>query len=350
MLLFLVTTKIIILNTIYYCLVIKMAESESDMKEMKKEHQKTFLRRLKSIKAKNLPAITSKLSSYGGYVNGYHYRVGSVTNLAVPQLGFRAQLDRGSDDCNWWEFLYKQAPPREYDFKFLNKQTLRKWALLEGLDDVELRKKMRSEDLLRMNKDYKMLGYVFKTKVTKEYLEKLVNLMFLFDIVTYSSSSDRDQSQRQQLFQCVEEGRNVKKLESLLESVPESIPRFEQKADILAYAYENVSSGPCFISTACTTAANLPDDCQELQTLRRFRDSYVAQQPRGKELIEEYYRIAPKIVKAIQGRPDAHTCFSKIFEDDILRAVELIQHGNFERALQHYTEMTTRLKSEYGSS
>ena len=61
-------------------------------------------------------------------------------------------------------------------------------------------------------------------------------------------------------------------------------------------------TGHCYISTSCVEAANLPDDCLELQILRQFRDNYLTNQPRGKELIQKYYSIAPHIVRSITKR------------------------------------------------
>lgn len=107
----------------------------------------------------------------------------------------------------------------------------------------------------------------------------------------------------------------------------------------------NPREGHCFISTACVEAAGLPDNCLELQTLRGFRDYYVAQQQGGEALIQKYYLIAPSIVRAIQERNDAHDFFARIFEEDIVTAVELIKKGDFECALKHYTTMVSRLKS-----
>lgn len=49
----------------------------------------------------------------------------------------------------------------------------------------------------------------------------------------------------------------------------------------------------------------MPDDCEELQILRSFRDHYLANQPGGMEEIEQYYAIAPRIVASIHQRVDA---------------------------------------------
>jgi len=103
----------------------------------------------------------------------------------------------------------------------------------------------------------------------------------------------------------------------------------------------------CYISTACVEAANLPDDCLELQTLREFRDGYVSQLPNGGKLIGKYYGTAPTIVTAIQAKPNVHDIFARIFEDDITTATRLIQRGDYDAALAHYMEMTERLEDKH---
>lgn len=105
--------------------------------------------------------------------------------------------------------------------------------------------------------------------------------------------------------------------------------------------------GMCYITTACVEAANQPDDCLELETLRYFRDNFVANSPNGKKLIEDYKQISPKIVESIKKKPNSHKIFSDIFENDIEEAVSLINNGKYEDALSLYVNMTNRLKNEY---
>ena len=61
----------------------------------------------------------------------------------------------------------------------------------------------------------------------------------------------------------------------------------------------------CYLTSACVVAQHMPDDCEELQILRSFRDHYLANQPGGMEEIEQYYAIAPRIVASIHQRADA---------------------------------------------
>lgn len=43
------------------------------------------------------------------------------------------------------------------------------------------------------------------------------------------------------------------------------------------------SSEGCFLTSACTEAHGLPDDCYELTTLRKYRDSILAKQTGGSD-------------------------------------------------------------------
>ena len=43
--------------------------------------------------------------------------------------------------------------------------------------------------------------------------------------------------------------------------------------------YKGNDSGGCFLTSACTEARGLPDDCHELTVLRAFRDGYLRSQP-----------------------------------------------------------------------
>jgi uncharacterized protein (TIGR02996 family) len=108
-------------------------------------------------------------------------------------------------------------------------------------------------------------------------------------------------------------------------------------------AQEGLPDWRCYITTACTRAANLPDDCHVLQTLRAFRDGHVARVPGGASLIREYYRVAPAIVRSLVAAPDAPGLFHRLYERWIRKAVHLIEVGRNSSALRVYREMTGRL-------
>lgn len=108
------------------------------------------------------------------------------------------------------------------------------------------------------------------------------------------------------------------------------------------------SSGGCFLSTACSNGIGLPDNCPELQSLRIFRDTYLNNTQDGKNLIKEYYQIAPGILKAIENRGDSHQILVELFDNLVKPTVELIEKGNYETAVAHYKNCVLQLKNKLG--
>lgn len=84
------------------------------------------------------------------------------------------------------------------------------------------------------------------------------------------------------------------------------------------------SGGGCFLTAACCTFKGLPDDCQELQKLRGFRDTYLMRQEYGPELIKLYYADAPSIVKKIDISEEREKIYEYIYEEikEIIRCIE----------------------------
>lgn len=107
------------------------------------------------------------------------------------------------------------------------------------------------------------------------------------------------------------------------------------------------SSGGCFLTSACTAARGLPDDCRELTVLRNFRDNWLKQQPDGVTLIAHYYEVAPKIVEAIDQRDDRGEIWDQVYMDVVLPCMELIQVQRYDDALTLYQKSTIDLEQKY---
>lgn len=117
--------------------------------------------------------------------------------------------------------------------------------------------------------------------------------------------------------------------------------------DCPIYKSTSGTSGGCFLTSACTAARGLPDDCRELQTLRSFRDNWLKKTDEGIELVARYYEIAPKIVAAIDAKPDRIEIYDKIYQDMVTSCVVLIGQGKYQEALVIYQSMTLDLEKEY---
>lgn len=112
--------------------------------------------------------------------------------------------------------------------------------------------------------------------------------------------------------------------------------------------YKNASSsGGCYLTSACVYSKGLPDNCVELQTLRNYRDHWLRLQPDGEYLISEYYKIAPKIVSAINSQKDKISIYTYIYETMIEPCVKFINNSQMQDALNLYKQKTLELQETY---
>lgn len=95
--------------------------------------------------------------------------------------------------------------------------------------------------------------------------------------------------------------------------------------------------GGCYITTACCKLYDKPDDCHELQTMRKFRDEFV--RVKYPEAVADYYATAPAIVHAIEAREDADDIWARFYAEYIIPAVAAAESGDYEKAYEVYTDM-----------
>lgn len=107
------------------------------------------------------------------------------------------------------------------------------------------------------------------------------------------------------------------------------------------------SSGGCFLTSACTAARGLSDDCHELTTLRTYRDNWLKQQPDGVTLIAHYYEVAPKIVEAIDKLANRLEIWEDVYNNLVIPCVEMIEKGENHKALALYQQTTMQLADTY---
>lgn len=110
--------------------------------------------------------------------------------------------------------------------------------------------------------------------------------------------------------------------------------------------FDNTPKG-CFLTTACVKAKNLPDDCYELTTIRRFRDTVMKTDETLKPLVEEYYRNAPLIVSRINETKNAQEVYERIYREMILPCLSAIECGENEKAVDLYYSYYNSLLKEY---
>ena len=97
----------------------------------------------------------------------------------------------------------------------------------------------------------------------------------------------------------------------------------------------------CYITTATMAATGNSDDSSyELTTMRKFRDEFMKATPAGKELIANYYEVAPKVVAKLNNREDAKEVYANIYHRYLAPAIAAIETGNNYAALSIYREMS----------
>jgi tetratricopeptide (TPR) repeat protein len=126
----------------------------------------------------------------------------------------------------------------------------------------------------------------------------------------------------------------------------ESIEKCQKAINDIKKAKED-NSGGCFITTAVCESLSRSDDCYELTAFRKFRDTWLAVQPGEKALIEEYYRIAPGIVRAINAASESKAVYRDIWNRYLSDCLHYIEAGAFEDCRQKYTEMVEALSREW---
>lgn len=110
---------------------------------------------------------------------------------------------------------------------------------------------------------------------------------------------------------------------------------------------ESGNSSNCFITSACVESMGLPDDCEVLQTLRALRDKRTLYDPYFCNLVKDYYRIAPLIVKAINCNTNRKTIYRMIYETMILPCVSLIKDNRENEAIRLYAQTVLSLKEQH---
>ena len=126
---------------------------------------------------------------------------------------------------------------------------------------------------------------------------------------------------------------------------------YDTDLKIEAATYETIKGGfknhLCYITTAVCESLGKGDNCYELNLLRNYRDNYLVNTSMGKELVDEYYDIAPTIVNRINKRDDAAKVYESIWNQYLSSCVSLIEEDKLDECCEKYTEMVYSLKDCY---
>jgi hypothetical protein len=106
-------------------------------------------------------------------------------------------------------------------------------------------------------------------------------------------------------------------------------------------------SSSCFITTATLVSIGKPDNCDELNVFRSFRDNWLVKQLDGQELISEYYKIAPSIVNSINSVADNKNIYRELWTESIEPCLNLIKQNRFAEAKTIYCNAVANLRQEF---
>jgi hypothetical protein len=107
------------------------------------------------------------------------------------------------------------------------------------------------------------------------------------------------------------------------------------------------AAGQCFLTTACCEIVGLADDCFELASLRRFRDSAMLPDASGRHDVARYYERAPAILAEMRRRGETGRLRGLYFRT-ILPCAILARLGFARPTRLLYTRMMRRLEARYG--
>ena len=137
------------------------------------------------------------------------------------------------------------------------------------------------------------------------------------------------------------------KIKKVLKKVPaKAIKQAAKKVNKKKPAKKKGETLECFLTTACVNYYNLPDQGYELNTLRNYRDSYLASTSAGNKLIQEYYTVSPKIVTLVNKDLEKKTVYEFIYSK-VQRACADIEKKNFLSAKKVYTGLVRSLMRRY---
>lgn len=104
------------------------------------------------------------------------------------------------------------------------------------------------------------------------------------------------------------------------------------------YKERGSGSGGCFLTTVCCEEKGLPDDCYELTSMRKYRDDVLQKSETGKNVINFYYKEAPRIVEQINKSHKKKEICDWLY-NEICEIIQRYEKGNFFEAGSRYLLM-----------
>lgn len=162
----------------------------------------------------------------------------------------------------------------------------------------------------------------------------------------YRKAAEQDYARAQyNLGEMYENGRGVKKDIQIAKQWYEKAAK-QGDTDAKKKLEELAKSG-CFITTAVCSTLNKADDCDELKTMRWYRDKIQAENKEMALLIKEYYRVAPLVVKEIHSSSEERNVYKQLWRRNISSIYQNIKRKEYRKATLEYIDMLEGLCKQY---
>lgn len=141
------------------------------------------------------------------------------------------------------------------------------------------------------------------------------------------------------------------KADKLAEVICEEWRRAFKDSNISPGDYDSINEGfrrkLCYVTTAVCRNLDKGEDCEELRLIKDFRDGYLSSTKEGRTMIEEYYDIAPTLVKRIDKDIEAQAKYLWLWNTYLAPCIDYIKRGLQEECRETYCNMIEELRAEY---
>ena len=121
---------------------------------------------------------------------------------------------------------------------------------------------------------------------------------------------------------------------------------YVHQSDSACSSYRGSSSG-CYITTIVHDILKMSDQCEILETLRKWRNQVLSKKEEYKKILMEYDTIGPITSNRMNIDQDKELC--QILYDRYLKPVcKKIEEQNEKGAIDRYQDMVRHLKFYYG--
>jgi len=108
-----------------------------------------------------------------------------------------------------------------------------------------------------------------------------------------------------------------------------------------------IQAESCHITKVVLYARGLPDDCYELNMLRKFRDEYLNKEGYSDE-VKDYYKNSTKYAECIERKAKSNPkLYDELYEKYIEPAVRAIEKNNMKKAHKILGEYLNLVKEEF---